>query len=75
MPSTVEVDRPHTGVAVLRLNRPKQLNAINETLQIELAQTLAELGADRSTHAVVLTGAGRGFCAGIDMRDFGPNLP
>jgi enoyl-CoA hydratase len=75
MPSTVEVDWPHDGVAVLRLNRPKQLNAINETLQIELGQTLADLGADRSTHAVVLTGAGRGFCAGIDMRDFGPNVP
>jgi enoyl-CoA hydratase len=75
MPSTVEVDRPRDGVAVLRLNRPKQLNAINEVLQIELGQTLAELGADRSTHAVVVTGAGRGFCAGIDMRDFGPNVP
>ena len=72
MPSTLEVDRPRDGVAVVRLNRPKQLNAINETMQIELGQTLADLGADRTAHAIVLTGAGRGFCAGIDMRDFGP---
>jgi enoyl-CoA hydratase/carnithine racemase len=75
MPSTLEVDRPRDGVAVVRLNRPKQLNAINEAMQIELRQTLTDLGADRTAHAVVLTGAGRGFCAGIDMRDFGPNVP
>jgi enoyl-CoA hydratase len=75
MPSTLEVDRPRDGVAVVRLNRPKQLNAINETMQIELGQTLADLGADRTAHTIVLTGAGRGFCAGIDMRDFGPNVP
>ena len=75
MPSTLEVNRPRDGVAVVRLNRPKQLNAINETMQIELGQALADLGADRTAHALVLTGAGRGFCAGIDMRDFGPNVP
>ena len=75
MPSTLEVERPRDGVVVVRLNRPKQLNAINEAMQIELRQTLTDLGADRTAHAVVLTGAGRGFCAGIDMRDFGPNVP
>jgi enoyl-CoA hydratase len=75
MPSTLEVDRTLDGVAVVRLSRPKQLNAINETMQIELGQTLADLAADRTAHAIVLTGAGRGFCAGIDMRDFGPNVP
>lgn len=75
MASTLEVDRPRDGVAVVRLNRPKQLNAINEVMQTELAQTLAELATDRTARAVVLTGAGRGFCAGIDMRDFGPGMP
>ena len=75
MPSTLEVERPRDGVVVVRLNRPKQLNAINEAMQIELRQTLTDLGADRTAHAVVLTGAGRGFCAGIDVRDFGPNVP
>lgn len=74
MASTLEVDRPRDGVAVLRLNRPKQLNAINEVMQTELAQTLAELATDRAARAIVLTGAGRGFCAGIDVRDFGPGM-
>ncbi|MGB9308059.1 MAG: enoyl-CoA hydratase/isomerase family protein [Mycobacterium sp.] len=72
---TVELERPHDGVVVLRLNRPARLNAINETMQTELRQSLADLAADRSARAVVLTGSGRGFCAGIDMRDFGPDVP
>jgi enoyl-CoA hydratase len=72
---TLELDRPRDGVVVVRLNRPKRLNAINEAMQTELSQTLADLAADRAVHAVVLTGAGRGFCAGIDMRDFGPSVP
>jgi len=57
------------------MNRPKQLNAINEVMVGELGQTLAALGADGSVNAIVLTGAGRGFCSGIDMRDFGPGIP
>ena len=75
MPATLGLDRPRDGVVVVRLNRPARLNAINEAMQTELRQTLADLAADESVHAVVLTGAGRGFCAGIDMRDFGPNVP
>jgi enoyl-CoA hydratase len=75
MPSTLAVDHPRDGVAVVRLNRPDQLNAINEVMQIELQQALSDLAAGQSVHAVVITGAGRGFCAGIDMRDFGPNVP
>ena len=75
MPSTLELDRPRPGVVVVRLNRPERLNAINEVMQTELTQTLGDLAADPSVHAVVLTGSGRGFCAGIDMRDFGPNVP
>ena len=72
---TLELDRPHDGVVVIRLNRPARLNAINETMQTELRAVLADLAADRSVRAVVLTGSGRGFCAGIDMRDFGPDVP
>src|ERR1700752_2251026 len=75
MPSTLRLDRPRDGVVVVRLNRPERLNAINEVMQTELGQALGDLAADQSVHAVVLTGAGRGFCAGIDMRDFGPDVP
>ena len=73
--NTLELDRPHDGVAVVRLNRPERLNAINEAMQIELGQMLGDLAADHALHAVVITGAGRGFCAGIDLRDFGPSVP
>jgi enoyl-CoA hydratase len=72
---TLTVQRPHTGVAVLQLNRPQRLNAINHVMVGELTETLADLAADTSVNAVVLTGAGRGFCSGIDMRDFGPDIP
>ncbi len=75
VPHALELDRPADGVVVVRLSRPERLNAINAAMQSELAGALADLGADRSTRAIVLTGAGRGFCAGIDMRDFGPDVP
>src|SRR6202012_953334 len=71
----MSVQRPHTGVALLLLNRPARLNAINDVMVSELTQNLAALGSDSSVNAVVLTGAGRGFCSGIDMRDFGPRTP
>ena len=62
------------GVAVLTLNRPERLNAINEAMRDELLETFAALRVDHSVLAVVLTGAGRGFCSGIDVRDFGPGM-
>jgi enoyl-CoA hydratase len=68
---TLTIDRPMPGVVVLQLNRPRQLNAINELMRDELTHTLATIGADASLNLVVLTGTGRGFCSGIDMRNFG----
>jgi enoyl-CoA hydratase len=68
---TLALDRPRPGVVVLQLNRPKTLNAINEVMRDELTQTFATIGADDSVHVVVLTGAGRGFCSGLDVRNFG----
>jgi enoyl-CoA hydratase/carnithine racemase len=74
VPETVDLEWPRDRVVVLRLNRPQRLNAINEAMQTELHDVLQDLAADTAAHAVVLTGAGRGFCAGIDMRDFGPSM-
>lgn len=71
---TVDLDTSTEGVAVLRLNRPDRLNAIDEVMRDELRCALGDLAADRSVRAVVLTGAGRGFCSGIDVRDFGPGM-
>jgi len=75
MSDTVQIDRSHKGVAVVTLSRPDRLNAVNELMRDALLQTFAALGADRSVLAVVLTGAGRGFCSGLDVRDFGPGIP
>jgi enoyl-CoA hydratase len=72
---TLSVQTPHVGVLVLQLNRPERLNAINDVMVRELEDTLSAVAADTSVNAVVLTGAGRGFCSGIDMRDFGPAIP
>lgn len=75
MTETLIVERPHPGVLAVTLNRPKQLNAINDVMRRELIETLASAAHDESVKAVVLTGAGRGFCSGIDMRDFGSGVP
>ena len=74
MTETLIVDRPLAGTVVLQLNRPKQLNAINEVMRDELTQAFADIATDTSVNVVVLTGAGRGFCSGIDVRDFGPGM-
>ncbi len=70
MTETLIVDRPQPGIVVLQLNRPDRLNAINEVMRDELTQTLAAIGTDAAVNAVVITGAGRGFCSGIDVRNF-----
>jgi len=60
-------------IAVLTLNRPDRLNAISGEMLETLASTLVECDADRSVHAIVITGAGRGFCAGLDLVDASTN--
>jgi 2-(1,2-epoxy-1,2-dihydrophenyl)acetyl-CoA isomerase len=57
------------GYTVLTLNRPDRLNAFNETMHAEFAQALADIETDPSQRALLLTGAGRGFCAGQDLGD------
>ena len=57
------------GVASLTLNRPDKLNAFNEAMHGELAEAFDDIEADPRIRAVLLTGAGRGFCAGQDLGD------
>lgn len=56
-------------VATLTLNRPERLNAISGPMLEQLSERLLELDADREVRAIILTGAGKGFCAGLDLQD------
>lgn len=56
------------GVATLTLNRPDRLNALSEEMVAGLCDALPRLSADPAVGAIVLTGAGRGFCAGGDVK-------
>lgn len=55
-------------IATITLNRPDRLNAISGPMLRELSRVLVECDAERDTRAIVLTGAGRGFCAGLDLQ-------
>ena len=57
------------SVATVTLNRPDRLNAISGPMIADLGRTLVELDGDRSVRVIVLTGAGRGFCSGLDLQD------
>jgi len=57
------------GVARLTLNRPDRLNSFNDAMHAEVREALAALRADASVRVMLLTGAGRGFCAGQDLGD------
>jgi 2-(1,2-epoxy-1,2-dihydrophenyl)acetyl-CoA isomerase len=62
------VTEEHAGaVVIIRLNRPEKLNALNIQMGQELVHALLRAQADRSVHCVVITGAGRAFCAGGDL--------
>lgn len=53
--------------AILTLDRPEKLNAYTPAMRIEMQAALRAVEADDAVHAVIVTGAGRGFCAGIDF--------
>jgi len=64
----IEIDRTEPEIAVLTLNRPESLNALTAELMVELRAALTAIDADPTCRVVVLTGAGRGFCAGLDLK-------
>src|SRR5574341_2461367 len=67
--SPVLVERPRNGVALIRINRPDRLNALNEATLCAIAEALTDLAADESIRAVVLTGDRRAFAAGADVAE------
>lgn len=74
--SLVLVDKPQPHTTVVTLNRPERLNAMSIDLVIALYDALEEVAANNDTWVVVLRGAGRGFCSGLDLKDYGviPNI-
>jgi 2-(1,2-epoxy-1,2-dihydrophenyl)acetyl-CoA isomerase len=59
------------GVATITLNRPRVLNALNAQMVDEILDALDDVSVDDAIRALVITGAGRGFCSGDDLRDSG----
>ena len=66
--AVVETER-HGQVLVVRMNRPERLNALNQELRIALAETWIDFRRDDGLEVAILTGTGRAFCAGEDMKE------
>jgi len=67
VPYTQILSEKRDHVALLTLNRPEKLNAWTPTMHLELVQAVEEANADPTIGAIVVTGSGRGFCAGADI--------
>ena len=74
MTSSMVLYAQRDAYAVITLNRPDRLNAFNEAQHLELRSALTRAAADDGCRSVILTGAGRGFCAGADLTDRDPTL-
>lgn len=66
---TIAVER-HGAVAIVTFQRAEQLNAINTVMQAEIIEAFESLGRDPAVNVIVVTGAGRGFMAGADIKDY-----
>ena len=60
-----------SGIARITLNRPDRLNALNDQMQVEIADAVTEADSDPNIRVVIITGAGRAFCAGGDLNQLG----
>jgi enoyl-CoA hydratase len=69
--TTVRRETIDPGITLLTLDRPERLNAMSRELVSDLHDALAALADDRECRVAILTGAGRGFCAGLDLKETG----
>lgn len=67
---TVTYETPKDGIALITLNRPDRLNAYNRQMRLDMADAVRRASADGDIQVVVVTGAGRAFCAGADVSAF-----
>lgn len=70
-PPLVLVEPDAAGFTLLTLNRPAALNALSTALMAELAAAVGRLAADPAVRVLIVTGAGRAFCAGLDLKEIG----
>src|SRR3989338_1788191 len=68
MNEIVKVMSPEKGILQIQLNRPAQLNALSHEVIQRLSQIFSEVKNDSSIKAILLTGEGKGFCAGADIK-------
>ena len=73
--SLLTIDKHEAGYAVLTLNRPQAMNALSRQLREQLADAIDALQADPKVRVLILTGAGRAFCAGLDLKELGAGGP
>jgi enoyl-CoA hydratase len=67
----VLVEKPRPQTSVITLNRPERLNALSFDVVVPLADAIRRVATDPDSRVVVITGAGRGFCSGLDLEDHG----
>jgi len=66
--ATLSIERPHPEIVLLRLNRPERLNALTHPMVRELHHAIEHVAEDSACRVLILMGAGRGFCAGMDIK-------
>ncbi|MGE5253133.1 MAG: enoyl-CoA hydratase/isomerase family protein [Planctomycetaceae bacterium] len=66
---TLKFEAPEAGIGLITLNRPDRLNALSLDMVAELHSLFAEMGERKDLRVLVLTGEGRGFCSGADLKD------
>ena len=71
MTDSVLLSEKNEGVVTLTLNRPHAMNALSHELRQAIVQAFRELQADQEARVVILTGAGKAFCAGLDLKELG----
>ena len=69
--AVIERSEPATGIVLLTLNRPASLNAMTSELVQSLHEHLWAIAVEPAARVVIITGAGRGFCSGLDLRGYG----
>jgi len=74
MPESIVLVEKQDGIATLTLNRPEKLNAFNRELRAIFCRTMQQLRTDSEAGAVIISGAGRAFCAGMDLKELGGPL-